>query len=83
MTSSYAVFDQTGKIAPDIVAWKHMVDVSHFSIAFARKLNRRWFVSASLNFGHEHDVWHVFLALPQNLSPYCHAIQAADGDDLQ
>jgi hypothetical protein len=36
MTSSYAVFDQMGKITPDMVAWKHMARLWHFPRGFAR-----------------------------------------------
>ena len=65
-----------------MVAWKHMRFISHFRAVSARKLMRKIFAPARPFFGHAQPVRHVFLALPQILSPYCDAIQAAD-DDLQ
>ena len=41
MTSSYAVFDQMGKIAPELVAWKHMACLCQLSHSSARNTARR------------------------------------------
>jgi hypothetical protein len=83
ITSSYAVFDQTGKIAPDMVAWKHMDCLCHFPPASATKAAPHGFAAARMIFEQRHHQSYVLLAAQLLLSSNCIATRTADGDGLQ
>jgi hypothetical protein len=80
-----------GKIAPDMVAWKHMARLWHFPRGFATNTRSLSLAAGAahkpeaskLKSGQRDLKWHVFLALPVFLPPYCDAIRATDDGDFQ